>query len=193
MNYLRDATFIKSVFDEENIIQDELPIIVMVGKSNVGKSSFINTITNNSKMAKVGNTPGKTRCINYFLINKSFYLVDLPGYGYSTMSKAQKENIGILTNGFLESNTNIKHIFFILDMRNPPSADDKIMYEWLVRSEIPFTIILNKADKLSVKQQGEKAKGMIKSLFAKEDMITFSSLNKLNLETILKKIEDILK
>lgn len=192
MNYLKNVEFIKSVFDQENVIEDSLPIIVMVGKSNVGKSSFINSLSNNSKMAKVGNTPGKTRCINYFLVDKSFYLVDLPGYGYSTMSKKEKETIGKLTNTFLEKSENIKHIFFILDFRHLPTSDDKMMYDWLSRSNIPFTIILNKADKLSRPKQEENIKKIIRDLFAKEKMIPFSSLDKLNLDTVISEINMIL-
>ena len=86
MNFLKNAIFIKSIFNKIDLLQDNLPTFVMVGKSNVGKSSFINALTNNKKLAKVGSNPGKTRSINYFKINNEIYLVDLPGYGYSKMS-----------------------------------------------------------------------------------------------------------
>ena len=104
MEYLKNVQFIKSVFNKSDLIRDDLPIIAMVGKSNVGKSSFINALTNNKNTAKVGQTPGKTKCLNFFLVNNEFYLVDLPGYGYSTMSEKEKENINKLTNYFLENN-----------------------------------------------------------------------------------------
>jgi GTP-binding protein len=143
MEYLKNAKFVKSIFNNKELIQDNLPTFVMVGKSNVGKSSFINALTNNKKLAKVGSNPGKTRSINYFNINDEFYLVDLPGYGYSTMSEKEKENINKLTNYFLENNKNIKHIFSLIDIRHLPSKDDRAMYDWLVALDKDFTIILN--------------------------------------------------
>ena len=90
MNCLKKAMFIKSIFNKRDLLHDNLPTFVMVGKSNVGKSSFINALTNNKKLAKVGSSPGKTRSINYFKINNEIYLVDLPGYGYSKMSLKEK-------------------------------------------------------------------------------------------------------
>lgn len=193
MNYLKNVQFVKSVFDKKNLINDDLPIIAIAGKSNVGKSSFINSVTNNKNTAKVGNTPGKTKCLNFFDVNKEFYLVDLPGYGYSTMSKAEKENINKLTNYFLETNKNIRHIFLLIDIRHLPSKDDRAMYEWLLNSGVSFSLILNKADKLSNAKQKEQEKEIIKALFAKEDMIIFSSESKQNLEQILDKIYEYVK
>lgn len=191
MNYLKNVKFIKSVFDKENIIKDNLPIVAMVGKSNVGKSSFINALTNNKNTAKVGNTPGKTKCINYFNVSNELYLVDLPGYGYSTMSKTEKENINKLTNYFLEKNKNIKYIFLLVDIRHMPSEEDKLMYNWLAGSNIPFCIILNKADKLTENKQIESVKEITKALFAKEELIPFSSKNSKNLDVILNHIYEI--
>lgn len=193
MNYLKNVQFVKSVFDKKNLIEDDLPIIAIAGKSNVGKSSFINSVTNNKNTAKVGNTPGKTKCLNFFDVNKEFYLVDLPGYGYSTMSKAEKENINKLTNYFLETNKNIRHIFLLIDIRHLPSKDDRAMYEWLLNSGVSFSLILNKADKLSNANQKEQEKEIVKALFAKEDMIIFSSETKQNLEVILNKIYEYVK
>lgn len=193
MNYLKNVQFVKSVFDKKNLINDDLPIIAIAGKSNVGKSSFINSVTNNKNTAKVGNTPGKTKCLNFFDVNKEFYLVDLPGYGYSTMSKAEKENINKLTNYFLETNKNIRHIFLLIDIRHLPSKDDRAMYEWLLNSGVSFSLILNKADKLSQTKQKEQEKEIVKALFAKEDMIIFSSETKQNLEQILDKIYEYVK
>lgn len=190
MEYLKNISFITSVFDKKNIIKDELPIIAMVGKSNVGKSSFINAIANNSKIAKVGNSPGKTRSLNYFLVDELFYLVDLPGYGYAKMSKSAIENMRELTSFFLETSTNIKHIFFLVDSRHLPTAQDKIMYNWLVSSNIEFSIILNKSDKLSKTQQEENKRKIEKELFAKEKLILFSSLKKENIEEIMNIIKE---
>lgn len=190
MNYLKNVKFIRSVFNKKDLINDDLPIIAMVGKSNVGKSSFINTLTNNKNTAKVGQTPGKTKCINYFLVDNKFYLVDLPGYGYSTMSEKEKENINKLTNYFLETNKNIKHIFSLIDIRHLPSVDDRNMYDWLEAQEKDFTVILNKADKLSNAKIEQAKKDITKALFSASDMIPFSTENKLNLDKVLEIIED---
>ncbi len=190
MEYLKNVEFVKSVFNKQDLIRDDLPIIAMVGKSNVGKSSFINTLTNNKNTAKVGQTPGKTKCLNFFLVDKKFYLVDLPGYGYSTMSEKEKENINKLTNYFLENNKNIRHIFSLIDIRHLPSKDDRAMYDWLVALEKDFTIILNKADKLSNAKIEASMKDMTKALFAKETMIPFSAETKLNLDKVLDIIKE---
>ena len=190
MEYLKNVEFVKSVFNKQDLIRDDLPIIAMVGKSNVGKSSFINTLTNNKNTAKVGQTPGKTKCLNFFLVDKKFYLVDLPGYGYSTMSEKEKENINKLTNYFLENNKNIRHIFSLIDIRHLPSKDDRAMYDWLVALEKDFTIILNKADKLSNAKIEASIKDMTKALFAKETMIPFSAETKLNLDKVLDIIKE---
>ncbi len=190
MEYLKNVKFIKSVFNKQDLIRDDLPIIAMVGKSNVGKSSFINALTNNKNTAKVGQTPGKTKCLNFFLVDNRFYLVDLPGYGYSTMSEKEKENINKLTNYFLENNKNIKHIFSLIDIRHLPSKDDRAMYDWLVALNKDFTIILNKADKLSNAKIENSIKDITKALFAKETMIPFSTETKLNLDTVLEIIKE---
>ena len=190
MNYLKNVTFIRSVFKKEDLINDDLPIIAMVGKSNVGKSSFINTLTNNKRTAKVGQTPGKTKCINFFLVDNKFYLVDLPGYGYSTMSEKEKQNINKLTNYFLENNKNIRHIFSLIDIRHLPSADDRNMYDWLEAHEKNFTVILNKADKLSNAKIEQAKKDIEKALFSAHEMIPFSTENKLNVDKVLGIIEE---
>lgn len=185
MNFLKNAEFIKSAYNMKDIIEDELPMYVMVGKSNVGKSSFINCLTNHKKLAHVGNTPGKTRCINYYNINKELYLVDLPGYGFSKMSKDEKESINKLTNSFLKFSKNIKHIFFLIDIRHEPTDNDRSMYDWLASMDIPFTIIANKADKISKGKSDEMAKVIEKKLFSKEKIVPFSSQNKTGLEYVL--------
>ena len=190
MEYLKNVKFIKSVFNKQDLIRDDLPIIVMAGKSNVGKSSFINTLTNNKNTAKVGNTPGKTKCINYFLVDNTFYLVDLPGYGYSTMSDKERQNINKLTNYFLENTPNIKHIFSLMDIRHKPTEEDKNMYNWLQSKTDNFTIILNKSDKLSNKQIEESIQLITKELFAKETILPFSTKTKQNLEQVLKIIKE---
>lgn len=186
MEYLKNAKFVKSIFNNKELIQDNLPTFVMVGKSNVGKSSFINTLTNNKKLAKVGSNPGKTRSINYFNINNEFYLVDLPGYGFSKMSLKEKENINKLTNNFLERNLNIRHIFFLVDIRHEPTENDRSMYDWIAEKQIPCTIVANKADKLSKTKAEEMLTIIRKRLFADSEIVAFSSEHKIGVDEILK-------
>ena len=190
---LNKAKFETSVFNFNNILKTDKPQIVLVGKSNVGKSSFINTITNQKKLAKVGQTPGKTRSINFFNVNDEFYLVDLPGYGFSKMSETQKQQINKLIDTYISKAKNIKHIFFLVDIRNKPSQNDRQMYEWLINRNIPFTIIATKADKIAKTKTEEYIKEIRKSLFAKEEIIPFSSDKKINVDIICDKIIEFAK
>ncbi len=190
---LNKVKFETSVFNYNNILKTDKPQIVLVGKSNVGKSSFINTITNQKKLAKVGQTPGKTRSINFFNVNDEFYLVDLPGYGFSKMSETQKQQINKLIDTYISKAKNIKHIFFLVDIRNKPSQNDRQMYEWLINRNIPFTIIATKADKIAKTKTEEYIKEIRKSLFAKEEIIPFSSDKKINVDIICDKIIEFAK
>lgn len=190
---LNKAKFETSIFNFNNILKTDKPQIVLVGKSNVGKSSFINTITNQKKLAKVGQTPGKTRSINFFNVNDEFYLVDLPGYGFSKMSEMQKQQINKLIDVYISKAKNIKHIFFLVDIRNKPSQNDRQMYEWLLDRNIPFTIIATKADKIAKTKIEEYIKEIRKLLFAKEEIIPFSSEKRINVDIICKKIIELAK
>ena len=190
---LNKVKFETSVCNYNNILKTDKPQIVLVGKSNVGKSSFINTITNQKKLAKVGQTPGKTRSINFFNVNDEFYLVDLPGYGFSKMSEMQKQQINKLIDVYISKAKNIKHIFFLVDIRNKPSQNDRQMYEWLLDRNIPFTIIATKADKIAKTKTEEYIKEIRKSLFAKEEIIPFSSDKKINVDIICDKIIEFAK
>lgn len=192
---LKNVKFETSVFSINNILKTELSQIVLVGKSNVGKSSFINSICGQKKLAKVGQTPGKTRSLNYYNVNNEFYLVDLPGYGYSKMSQKEKDNTNKLINKYIHNNSKIKHIFFLVDIRHKSTENDRIMYEWLLEQNIPFTIIATKADKIAKTKIDDYLLQITKTLFAKEKIIAFSSENKLNIEEIetiiLKKIQEL--
>ena len=190
---LKNVKFEASVSEFNKLIKTDKPQIVLVGKSNVGKSSFINAISNQKKLAKVGQTPGKTRSINYYNVNNEFYIVDLPGYGYSTMSEAEKNKINRLIDVYISRTPEIKHIYFLVDIRNNPSANDRQMYEWLLDKKIPFSIIATKADKVAKTKMEDYTKEITKQLFAKENIIPFSADKKINIDVICDEILEITK
>ena len=190
---LKNVKFEASVYEFNKLIKTDKPQIVLVGKSNVGKSSFINAISNQKKLAKVGQTPGKTRSINYYNVNNEFYIVDLPGYGYSTMSEAEKNKINKLIDVYISKTPEIKHIYFLVDIRNNPSANDRQMYEWLLDKKIPFSIIATKADKKKKKKMEDYTKEITKQLFAKENITPFSADKKINIDVICDEILEITK
>ena len=182
-----------SAFSKKNILKTDKKQIVLVGKSNVGKSSFINSIANQKRLAKVGKTPGKTKSLNYYNVNNEYYIVDLPGYGYSTMTKQEKLKTSEMINEYIHNNPNIAHIFFLVDIRHKPTNDDRIMYDWLIEQNILFTIIATKADKVAKTKIDEYLLQITKTLFSKENIIAFSSESKLNVDKIETLIKDNVK
>ena len=127
-----------------------LPEIVLVGKSNVGKSSFINTMINRKKLARTSSEPGKTRQINFYNMDNKFYFVDLPGYGYSKMSKVEQAKVNGFIDEYLHVRKNISLIILLIDIRHEPGANDKMMYDYIIRSGLPFIVVTSKADKIAV-------------------------------------------
>lgn len=190
---LNNVKFETSVYEYDKLIKTDKAQIVLVGKSNVGKSSFINAISNQKKLAKVGQTPGKTRSINYYNVNNEFYIVDLPGYGYSTMSESEKNKINKLIDTYITKTPEIKYIYFLVDIRNKPSQNDRQMYEWLLDKKIPFSIIATKVDKVAKTKMNDYTKEITKSLFAKETIIPFSADKKINVDLICNEIIEITK
>ena len=137
-----------------------LPEIVLVGKSNVGKSSFINTMINRKKLARTSSEPGKTRQINFYNIDDTFYFVDLPGYGYSKMSKKEQVQVGHFIEEYLSKRQEIALIIFLIDIRHNPTDNDKLMYNYIISSGLPCLILANKADKIAI----TKVDGVVKNL-----------------------------
>lgn len=136
-----------------------VPEIALVGKSNVGKSSLVNMLTNNSKLAKVSKTPGKTRLVNYFLLNGSFYLVDLPGYGYASVAKDEKSGWEEMMTAYFRDSACLKAIFILIDIRREPSPEDRIMIELAEYYDVPYVILATKADKVAKsKRKNETAR-----------------------------------
>ena len=174
---------------------DNLPEIAFAGRSNVGKSSFINTMINRTNLARTSGKPGKTRTINFYIINEKFRLVDLPGYGYAQFSKTEKEKWGHIIEEYLETRENLKEIMLIVDMRHEPTAQDLMMYNWIKSFGYSGLVVATKADKIS-KANWQKNVSIIKKKLGVEDpnlIIPFSASKKINIDKAWKIMEDILK
>ena len=145
---LNNAEFIKSAADPSGFLREELPCIVFAGKSNVGKSSVINRVLNRRNFARVGAQPGKTIHVNYFLIDRRAYFVDLPGYGYASFSRSERERWGRLMERFFDEPERITLGVMIVDSRHKPTADDETMAAWFHSTGCPLVVVANKCDKL---------------------------------------------
>ena len=141
-----------------------LPEIVLVGKSNVGKSSFINTMINRKKLARTSSEPGKTRQINFYNMDNKFYFVDLPGYGYSKMSKQEQAKVNHFIDEYLHVRKNIALIILLIDIRHEPGSNDRLMYNYIINSRLPFIVITSKADKIAVTKVDDAVKAIQKNL-----------------------------
>lgn len=178
----------KSQYPEDNKCE-----FLLVGRSNVGKSSFINTLINRKNFARTSATPGKTQTLNFFLINDEFYIVDVPGYGFARVSKKLKNKFGMIIEDYLESRHNLRNVFMLVDFRHKPTSDDVMMYNFLKYYNIPVTIVATKADKVK-KNMYDKNKNFITKEFgiSDDDIILFSTITKVGKEEILNKIETML-
>lgn len=155
---IKQAEFVGSYVQLKQLPDPELPEIAIVGRSNVGKSSLINKLCQRRNLAKSSSTPGKTRTINYYFINQGWYLVDLPGYGFARVSKAERERWGNMIESYLSQRQSLRGVIMLLDIRHEPSELDIMMKEWLQYNEIPILIVATKADKIS---RGARAKHLI--------------------------------
>lgn len=171
--------------------QNELPQIVLVGKSNVGKSSFINSMLNRKKLARTSSEPGKTRQINFYNIDEKFYFVDLPGYGYSKMSKEEQARVGSFIEEYLSESNKIALILFLIDIRHEPSQNDRLMYNYIINTNSPCLVIANKADKIAVTKVDNAVQDLQNSLNPLKDLtfMPFSSERKIYSEDVWNFIE----
>ena len=161
---VKNPQFEVSAVSKKQYPKNNLPEVVLVGKSNVGKSSFINTMINRKKLARTSSEPGKTRQINFYNIDEKFYFVDLPGYGYSKMSKKEQEQVGHFIEEYLFKREQISLIIFLVDIRHKPSENDKLMYNYIISSGLPFMILTNKADKIAITKVEDAKKEVQKVL-----------------------------
>ena len=170
---------------------DNKPEYLLIGRSNVGKSSFINTLINRKNYARTSGRPGKTQTINFYNVNDEFYLVDAPGYGYAQASKTKRKKFGLMIEDYIVNRKNLKQVFLLIDFRHKPSNDDIMMYNYLKYYKKPVTIIATKSDKIGITLQ-QKQRNLILSeldLVVGDDFIMFSNVTKTGKEAVLKKIE----
>lgn len=158
---ISSSEFIISAVGPKQYPETGLPEIALVGRSNVGKSSLINNFLNRKNFARTSSKPGKTGQLNYYLINNSFYFVDLPGYGFAQVSKEVKAQWGKMIEGYLNNRREIRAVIQLVDMRHPPSKDDVTMHQWLLAKNVPTLVVATKADKIS-KGQWQKHLKQIK-------------------------------
>ena len=178
---IKNPKFEISAVGPKQYPKNNLPEIVLVGKSNVGKSSFVNTMINRKKLARTSSEPGKTRQINFYNIDNLFYFVDLPGYGYSKMSKKEQEQVGKFIEHYLFNRKEIALIIFLVDIRHSPTSNDKLMYNYIISSGLPCLILAYKADKIAITKVDNTVKALQKELNPIGDIPTlpFSSERKI--------------
>lgn len=170
---------------------DNKPEFLLVGRSNVGKSSFINTIIGRKNYARTSTTPGKTQTINFYLVNNEFYLVDAPGYGYASLNKTKQRKFGLMMEDYLTSRKNLKNVFMLIDFRHKPTNDDLMMYNYLKYYKLPVTIVATKTDKIGVTLQQKQRSSILEDLdlVVGDDFVMFSNVTKSGKNEIREKIE----
>ncbi len=189
---IRSAEFVTSAVDSTRYPSDNMPELALVGKSNVGKSSLINALVKRKRLAKTSSTPGKTRTINFYLINRAFYLVDLPGYGYAKTPSSVRRAWRPMIEGYFRARKNLCGVLVILDVRRDVGDTERALYEWLKTLEIPVVTVLTKCDKLSANKLFKHVADIKKQLPVDEPL-PFSALKGTGREELLKRIEALVR
>ncbi len=175
---LISARFVTSVFDHTKAPTDHRPAVAFAGRSNVGKSSLINAITEGKPIARVSSTPGKTQSLNFFLADDRFYMVDLPGYGYAKAPHAVKDSWGKLVDGYLMNSPFLRGLILLVDCRREFQPDDRLLLEWIEPRQLPVMIVLTKTDKLTRNQLDKVVATMRRDIFGRDEngeLIPFST------------------
>ncbi len=188
---INDVELVISAVRRSQYPTDEKPEYLLVGRSNVGKSSFINTLINRKNYARTSATPGKTQTINFYLVNDEFYLVDAPGYGFAALSKAKQKKFGLMMEDYLQNRPNLKQVFMLVDFRHKPTKDDLMMYDYLKHYKIPVTIVATKTDKVGITSQQKQRTSLLNDLdlVVGDDFVMFSNVTKLGRDEVYQKIE----
>ena len=173
---------------------DNKPEFLLVGRSNVGKSSFINTIINRKNYARTSSQPGKTQTINFYLVNEKFYLVDAPGYGFAKLSKAKRKKFGLMMEDYITNRENLKQVFMLVDFRHKATSDDIMMYNFLKYYKVPVTIVATKSDKVGITKHQTQRNILLNDLdlVVGDDFLVFSKENKAGKSEVQEKIERII-
>ena len=174
---------------------DGKPEFLLVGRSNVGKSSFINSILSRKNLAYTSARPGKTQTLNFYGVNGEFYLIDVPGYGYAAVDKKTQAKFGMMIEEYLEKREELKRVFMLIDFRHKPMEDDLLMYNFLKYHNLPVTVIATKADKVTGSKKEKNLKVILETLdlVVGDDLVVFSSVTKLGVKDVLKKIEGLVE
>lgn len=190
---IKNAEFVTSLASYHEEPPIGLMQLAVVGKSNVGKSSLINSLCNRKKLCKISATPGKTRLINLFLINEQFHLVDLPGYGFAKVDKAEKLRWGEMMDGYFHQSTLLFHVLHLVDIRHEPTQDDIAMNRYFREMSIPFTIVATKADKISRGAQMKHIAPICRAMMVQPwEIVAYSSETGFGRERLLSHIEELL-
>ncbi|MCI6376638.1 MAG: ribosome biogenesis GTP-binding protein YihA/YsxC [Clostridiales bacterium] len=190
---IKTASFVTSLAAYHEQPPITLRQLAVVGKSNVGKSSLINALCNRKKLCKTSATPGKTRLINVFLINEAFHLVDLPGYGFAKVDKAEKQRWGEMMDRYFQESTHLEHVLHLVDIRHEPTQDDIAMSQYFRQMGIPFTVVATKADKISRGARMKHIAPICRALLVQPwEIIPFSSEDMTGRDKLLELIEGVL-
>ena len=174
---------------------DGKPEFLLVGRSNVGKSIFINSILSRKNLAYTSSRPGKTQTLNFYNINGNFYLIDVPGYGYAAVDKKTQAKFGMMIEEYLEKREELKRVFMLIDFRHKPMEDDLLMYNFLKYYNLPVTVVATKADKVTGSKKEKNLKTILETLdlVVGDDLVVFSSVTKLGVKDVIKKIEGLVE
>jgi GTP-binding protein len=185
---ISSARFVKSATRPAEFPRDQRPEIAFCGRSNIGKSSLLNTLTKAHGLARTSSSPGRTQTINFFLIDDRLYFVDLPGYGYAKVPKEVKESWGTMIEGYLQKRDQLKLAVMLVDSRIPPAESDMVMKRWLDHHRIPNAVVLTKTDKISRNQLNQALRTSAETLNTKE-IIPFSAVTGSGRDAILTRIQ----
>lgn len=188
---IRKARFLTSMKGKNGYPDLPMPEIAICGKSNVGKSSLINLLTNNSKLAKVSGSPGKTRLVNFFVINEEFLLVDLPGYGYAKVSKSEQETWVPMMEDYFDVTEKLRAFLILLDIRHQPTRDDMLMFDWAAHFGLHVIIVATKADKIAKTKRFQRLKEIKQKVGSGIDypIVAVSALKKIGVDALLDEME----